>query len=159
MNFATSHKVVHLSTDVMRDRLDGNWASSVIHMDTYRSVIFVVDQSSGVGQGEVSIRRADDIVPTTTAGVSTWRYRSSTSPDAWSAWTTVSSSSGFLTGITPDKVYECWINAEEVRGTSGFEYCFLDIKEITNAPVEMDVLAIMFSPKYASDIDPVSSLT
>ena len=157
MNFVTEHKTVHLSTEPMRDRLNGNWASDVIHMAEYRDILFIVDQSSGIGEGEISVQSLDDILPTTTSARSGGRFRSSTSPDTWDAWGAISTSSGFLTGITTDKTYEIWVSANELSGTD--EYIRLNVDETVNAPIEINMIAILFNPRHASDVDPVTSLT
>lgn len=73
-NILENHKIIHLSTEAMRDRLDGNWASDVIDMGEWNDIIFIIDQCSGVGQGEVSVQRCDDVTPTTTAGLPGGRY-------------------------------------------------------------------------------------
>ena len=158
-NFTGEHKIIHLSTVAMRDRLNGNWSGDVIHMREYNDCLFIIDQCSGVGQGEVSVKRADDVTPTSTAGLQGGRYRYSTTPDTWSAWANISTSSGFLTGITPDKTYEVHIKAEEVGGSSGWEYIFLNVDEVTNSPCEINMIAVLYNPKYSEDIDPVSSIT
>ena len=157
-NFLNEYKVIHLSTVAMRDRLDGNWASDVIHMDTYRDCLFIIDQCSGVGQGEVSVVRCDDVTPTSTAGLPGGRYRYSTTPDTYTAWAAISTSSGFLTGITPDKTYEVHIRADEVGGTSGWEYIRLKVAEVTNSPIDVNMIALLFNPRYAEDIDPLTNI-
>jgi len=157
--FLGEHKIIHLSTKAMRDRTDTAWASDVIHMREYQDCLFIIDYASGVGADEVSIQRCDDVTPTSTAGAPSWRYRYSTTPDTWTAWTQITSSSGFITAITPDKTYELHIRADEVSGTSGWEYLRLNTDEITNSPVDVDMIAILFNPRYGEDIDPVSSIT
>ena len=149
--FLGDHKIIHLSTKAMRDLLQGNYASDVISMQDWQDCIFVINQTSGVGNGEVSVQRCDDIVPTTTAGAPTWRWRKSTSPDVWNAWTQVASSSGFLTKITPDEMYEIHIRGDEVGGASGWEYMRLNIDQVTDSPVDIDIIAIMFNGRYSED--------
>ena len=157
--FLGEHKIVHLSTKSMTDRLNGNWASDVIHMREYNDIIFVLDQASGVGQGEISVQRCDDVTPTTTAGLPGGRYRISQTPDTWTAWAAVPTSSGFLTGVLPDKTIEVHVRNDEIGGTSGFEYIRLNIDEVTNSPIDSDMIAILFNPRYGEDVDPVSSIT
>jgi len=159
IDFTETHKVVHLSTKAMRDRLQGSWASDVIHMAEYHDIIFIIDQCSGVGQGEFSVQRHDDVTPTTTAGLPGGRYRYSTTPDTWTAWTAISTSSGFLSGITPDKTYEIHVTSDEVGGTSGFEYIRLNADQPTDSPVDINMIAVLFNPRYAEDIDQVTSIT
>lgn len=149
--FLGDHKIIHLSTKAMRDLLQGGYASDVIDMRDWQDCIFVINQTSGVGQGEVSIQRCDDVTPTSTAGAPSWRWRKSTAPDAWNAWTQVTSSSGFLTGITPDKVFECHIRGDEVGGTSGWQYVRLNIDQVTDSPVDIDIIAICFNGRYMED--------
>jgi len=69
--FIEQHKIVHLSTEAMRDRWNGGWSSDVIHLAEYSGILFVVDQTSGVGAAELTVRSADDVTPTTTSGIST----------------------------------------------------------------------------------------
>ncbi len=149
--FLGDHKIVHLSTKAMRDLYQGGYASDVINMQDWQDCIFCINQTSGVGQGEVSIKRVDDIVPTTTAGAPSWRWRKSTSPDIWNGWTQVSSSSGFLTGITPDKVFEVHIRGDEVGGSSDFKYIYLNIDQVTDSPTDSDIIAILFNGRYQLD--------
>lgn len=149
--FLGDHKIIHLSTKAMRDLLQGGYVSDVISMQDWQDCIFCINQTSGVGQGEVSIRRADDVTPTSTAGAPSYRWRKSTSPDVWNAWTQVNSSSGFLTGITPDKVFEVHIRGDEVGGASDWEYVFLSIVQVTDSPVDIDITAIMFNGRYQND--------
>ena len=156
-NFIESHKVIHLSTEAMRDRWNGGWSSDVIHMREYSGILFIIDQTSGVGAAELTVRSADDTTPTTTSGISEAWYRASTTPDTWGAWTKLSSSSGFVTAITPDKTYEIYVPASSLSGTN--EYIFLDAVESTNSPVDVNCLAILIGPKSAEDVDAVSSLT
>ncbi len=149
--FLGDHKILHLSTKAMRDLYQGGYASDVINMQDWQDCIFVINQTSGIGQGEVSIKRADDVTPATTAGAPSYRYRSSTAPDAWTAWAQVSSSSGFLTGITPDKVFEVHIRGDEVGGSSNFKYIFLNIDQVTDSPTDSDIIAILFNGRYNVD--------
>jgi len=158
INFTESHKIIHLSTEAMRDRTASAWASDVINMRGYHDCIFIIDFASGVGADEVSIQRCDDVTPTSTAGAPSYRYRYSTTPDTWTAWTAVTSSSGFITPITPDKTYEVHITADEVAGSSGWEYFRLNTDEITNSPVDVDMIAILYNPRYAEDIDAVTNI-
>ncbi len=156
--FLGDHKIVHLSTKAMRDLYQGSYASDVINMQDWQDCVFVVNQTSGVGQAELSIKRADDVTPTTTAGAPTWRWRKSTSPDVWNAWTTVASSSGFLTGITPDKVFELHIRGDEVGGSSDYKYIFLNADQVTDSECDVDIIAILFNGRYQNDIAPRTSL-
>ncbi len=149
--FLGDHKIIHLSTKAMRDLYQGNYASDVINMRDWQDCIFVINQTSGVGQAEISIKRANDVTPTTTAGAPSYRYRASTVTDTWGAWTQISSSSGFLTGITPDKVYEVHIRGDEVGGSSNFEYIFLNADQVTDSEVDVDILAILFNGRYMVD--------
>ena len=146
--FLGDHKIIHLSTKAMRDLLQGNYASDVINMRDWQSCIFVINQTSGVGQGEVSIQRCDTVLPLTTAGAPSWRWRKSTSPDAWNDWTQVSSSSGFLTGTSPDKMFECEIRGDEIGGTSDWNYIRLNIDQVTDSEVDIDIIAIMYNGRY-----------
>jgi hypothetical protein len=150
-NFLEEHMVIHLSTAAMRDRLQGNWASDVINMQDWRDIIFIIDQCSGVGQGEVSCQSCDDVTPTTTSGISDLRYRYSTTPDTWSAWAAVSTSSGFLTGITPDKTYEVHVKSDALSGTN--KYIRLNIDQVTDSPVDIDMIAILFNGRYHEDVN------
>jgi len=157
--FLGEHKVVHLSTKAMRDRFGTAWASDVIHMAEYHDIIFIIDRCSGVGSGEVSVQRHDDVTPTTTAGCPGGRYRYSTTPDVFTAWAAISTSSGFVTAITPDNTYEIHVRNDEVGGSSGFEYLRLNIDEVTNSEVDANIIAILFNPRYGEDVDPVTSIT
>ncbi len=157
--FLGDHKIVHLSTKAMRDLYQGGYASDIINMEDWQDCIFCINQTSGVGQGEVSIRRADDVVNTTTAGAPSWRWRKSTGgDDVWNAWTQVTSSSGFVTGITPDKTFECHIRGDEVGGASGWNYIYLNIAQVTDSPTDSDIIAILFNGRYQNDIAPRTSL-
>ena len=149
--FLGDHKIIHLSTKAMRDLLQGNYQSDVINMQDWQDCVFVINQTSGVGQGTVSILRHDDVTPTTTAGAPTWRWRKSTAPDVWNAWTTVATSSGFETGITPDKVFEAHIRGDEVGGSSDFKFISLNIDQITDSPVDIDIIAICFNGRFQND--------
>jgi hypothetical protein len=150
-NFIEEHMVIHLSTAAMRDRLNGNWASDVINMQDWRDCIFIIDQTSGVGSGEVSLQSCDDVTPTTTSGVSGGRYRVSTTPDTWGAWTAISTSSGFVTAITPDKTYEVHIRSDELTGTN--KYVRLNVDEVTNSPVDINMIAILCNGRYHEDVN------
>ena len=156
--FLGDHLIVHLSTKAMRDLYQGSYASDVINMQDWQDCVFVINQTSGVGQAEISIKRADDITPTSTAGAPSYRYRASTTPDIWTAWTTITSSSGFLTGITPDKVHEVHIRGDEVGGSSDWKYIFLNADQVTDSPVDVDIIAILFNGRYQNDIAPRTSL-
>ncbi len=157
--FLGDHLIVHLSTKAMRDLYQGGYASDIINMQDWQDLVFIVNQTSGVGQAELSIRRADDVVNTTTAGAPTWRWRKSTaSGDVWNAWTTVSSSSGFLTGITPDKVFELHIKGDEIGGSSDYKYVYLNAAQVTDSECDVDIIAILFNGRYQNDIAPRTSL-
>lgn len=149
--FLGDHKIIHLSTKAMRDLLQGNYASDVINMRDWQDCIFVIDQTSGVGQGEVSIQRCDDVTPYSTAGAPSYRYRSSLTPDTWTAWNEVTTSSGFLTGIAPDKTFEVHIRADEVGGTSDWSYCRLNIDQVTDSEVDINIIAILFNGRHQED--------
>ena len=157
--FLGEHKIIHLSTMAMRDRTASAWASDVIHMAEYQDILFIIDWTSGVGADEISVQRCDDVTPTSTAGLPGGRYRYSTTPDVWTAWAAIATSSGFITPITPDKTYEIHVRADEIGGSSGWEYIRLNTDEITNNPVDVDMIAILLNPRYGEDIDPVSSIT
>ena len=60
----------------------------------------------------------------------------------------MSTSSGFETGITPDKVFEAHIRSDEIGGTSDWNYVSLNIDQITDSPVDIDIIAIMFNGRY-----------
>jgi len=158
-DFLGEHKIIHLSTKAMRDRYQGDWASDVIHMREYHDIIFIIDQCSGVGSAELSVQRCDDVTPTTTAGLPGGRYRYSTTPDVWTAWAAISTSSGFVTAITPDKTYEIHVRADEVGGSSGWEYIRLNADQVADSEVDVNMTAIVWNPRYGEDIDPVSSIT
>lgn len=149
--FLGDHKVVHLSTKPMRDRFDTAWASDVINMRDWQDCLFIIDQTSGVGAAEISIQRCNNVTPYSTAGAPSYRYRVSTTPDTWGVWTQVTSSSGFVMAITPDKTYEVHIRGDEVGGTSDWEYIRLNADETTNSPIDVNVLAILFNGRYIED--------
>ena len=157
--FLGDHKVVHLSTKAMRDLFDTAYASDVINMRDWQDCLFIINQTSGVGSAEVSIQRCDDVTPTSTAGAPSYRYRASTTPDTWGVWTQVTSSSGFITAITPDKTYEIHIRGDEVGGSSGWEYIRLNVDEVVNSEIDVDVIAILFNGRYQEDTAPRTSLT
>ena len=159
IDFTETHKVIHLSTKAMRDRLNGGWTSDVIHMAEYHDILFVIDRCSGVGAAGISVIRCDDVTPTTTAGLPGGRYRYSTTPDVYTAWAAMPTSSGFETAITPDNTYEVHVTSDEVGGSSNFEYVRLKCAEYTNSPVDINMIAILYNQRYAEDIDQVTSIT
>jgi len=156
--FLGEHKIIHLSTMAMRDRTASAWASDVIHMAEYQDILFIIDWTSGVGADEISVQRCDDVTPTSTAGLPGGRYRYSTTPDVWTAWAAIATSSGFVTAITPDKTYEIHVRGDEVGGSSGWEYIRLNADQVANSEVDVNMTAILYNPRYAEDIDAVTNI-
>lgn len=157
--FLGDHHIVHLSTKAMRDLNGSGYASDVINMHDWQDCVFIMNYTSGVGADEVSIIRCDDTTPTSTAGAPSYRYRASTVTDTWGVWNEVTTSSGFITPITPDKMYEIHIRGDEVGGSSGWEYIRLKTAEVTNSPCDLDIIAILFNGRYLEDTAARTSLT
>jgi len=108
-------------------------------------IIFRGDATAGTETGTVTVQACDDVTPTTTAAVPFW-YRTSTTPDTWSAWTHVANT-GFTMTAGDNQLYEVYVEGSELAA-NGYAYVRLQIVEVVNDPVVGAVLMSIVGPRY-----------
>ena len=153
--FAESHKIVNAFNSSFiaanEDIFNGDPASDVINMSEWKDIIFIIQKGAGAtGTATVTVESCDDVTPTTSTAVA-FRYRSMTlATDTWGAWT-AAAAAGFTTSAGADDAYEIWISAAELSGTD--KYVRLQLTEVVNNPCDGGVVAVLFNPRYAEDVN------
>ncbi len=142
MNFA--HHIVQGQAPVA-DAYDGDPATDVVEA-TGEGVLFIIQEGVGTtGTVVVTIEACDDVTPTTTAAVP-FVYRTNTSSDTWSGWTSATTS-GFTTTAGSSHIYQCYVDAAELA-EEGYGYVRMQLTEGVDSPVLAGVLAMVVNPRH-----------
>ena len=155
INFAEEHKIVNCFNSSFiaanEDIYNGNPASDVINMQDWHDVIFVIQRGAGAtGTATVTVESCDTVVPGTATAVA-FRKRSMTiATDTWAAWSAVATT-GYTTGAGADGAEEIWVSSEDLSGSD--KYVRLQLTEVVNNPCDGGVIAILFNPRYAEDVN------
>jgi len=108
--------------------------------------LFVLTKGVGTtGTSTLTVDACDDVSASNTTALP-YKYRISTTPDTWGAWTDVANT-GFTTTAGSNQVYQVWAAAEEF-GASGYGYARLTAVEVANAAVLGGVNAFIIGGRY-----------
>ena len=110
-----------------------------------RYIIFRGDATGGTATGVVTVYADDDAVPTTSTATPFY-YRTSTTPDTWSAWTHVAAT-GFTMTAGDNQIYEVFQPAAEIA-ENGYGYSHMQITEPVNDPQLGCVLIEVIQTRY-----------
>jgi len=127
------------------DAFAGTVATDVLEMQGEGILFTRYDGAGAVGTSVVTVLACDDIVPTTTHAVA-FKYRVSTTPDTWGAWTEATVT-GFTTTAGASQLYQIWASAEE-QAHIGYGYVKAVFTESADDPVTGCVIAQLFGGRY-----------
>ena len=109
-------------------------------------VLFVLTKGVGTtGTSTLTVDACDDVSASNTHALA-YKYRISTTPDTWGAWTEATTS-GFTTTAGSNQVYQIWAAAEEFAHI-GYAYARLTAVEVANDPVLGGVNAFIIGGRY-----------
>lgn len=136
------------------DAFSGTVNTDILEVDA-EGVLFVITKGVGTtGTSTITVDACDDVTPTNTTAVA-FMYRTSTTPDTWSAWTQATTT-GFTTTAGSNQMYEIYCDASEL-GAEGYAYARLTAVEVVDAAVLGGVNAYLINPNYA--VVPATVLT
>jgi len=155
VNFAEEHKIVNCFNSSFiaanEDIYNGNPASDVINMQDWRDVIFIIQRGAGAtGTATVTVESCDDTTPTTTTAVAFRSRTMTTATDTWAAWT-ARAAAGYTTTAGADTAEEIWVSSDGLSGSD--KYVRLQLTEVVNNACDGGVVAILFNPRYAEDVN------
>jgi len=130
------------------DFMAGTVTTDVINCQSSAGATFLIfrgDATAGTETGTVTVLACDDVTPSNTAAVS-FRYRISTTPDTWGAWTEAGVA-GFTMTAGDNQLYQVFVPASELAA-QGYAYVQLQIVEVINDPVVGAVLMAVVQPSY-----------
>ena len=127
------------------DAFAGTAATDIIEMQG-EGILFTRFHGVGAtGTSTVTVLACDDTTPTNSTAVP-FKYRISTTPDTWGAWTEATTA-GFTTTAGSNQLYEIWAAAEE-QGYLGYKYVKVVFTEVVDSPVLGGVLAQVIGGRY-----------
>jgi hypothetical protein len=128
------------------DAFAGTVNTDILRCQSSSGILFVITKGVGAtGTSTITIDACDDVTPTNTTAVP-FRYRISTTPDTWGAWTEAAAA-GFATTAGSNQLYEVFVPASELA-EEGYGYARLTAVEVVNNPVLGGVNAFLVSPTY-----------
>ena len=127
------------------DAFAGTAATDIIECQG-EGILFTVIKGVGTtGTSTITALACDDVTPTNTHAVA-FKYRASTTPDTWGAWTEATTT-GFTTTAGSNQLYEVWVAAEELAHIA-YGYIKLQFVDVANDPVLGGVLAQVVGGRY-----------
>lgn len=128
------------------DAFAGTVNTDIVNCESAVGVLFVITKGVGTtGTSTITIDACDDVTPTNSTAVA-FRYRASTTPDTWGAWTEATST-GFTTTAGSNQLYEVFVSAAALA-EQGYGYVRLTAVEVVNAAVLGGVNAYIVCPRY-----------
>jgi hypothetical protein len=130
------------------DFMAGTVRTDVVECRSAVGVMFMIfrgDATAGTETGTVTVQACDDVTPTNTQAVP-FRYRISTTPDTFGAWTEATAA-GFTMTAGDNQLYEVFVSAADLA-TYGYGYARLQIVEVINDPVVGAILMAVVGPRY-----------
>jgi hypothetical protein len=127
------------------DAFAGTVATDILEMQGEGIMFVRYDGAGAVGTSTVTVLACDDTTPTNSTAVP-FKYRISTTPDTWGAWTEATDA-GFTTTAGASQIYQIWAAAEE-QAYLGYKYVKCVFVESADDPVTGAVLAILFGGRY-----------
>lgn len=127
------------------DAFAGTVATDIIE-NQGEGILFTIMKGVGAtGTSVITVLACDDTVPTSTTAVP-FKYRISTTPDTWGAWTDVAAT-GFTTTAGSNQLYEVWA-AAEAQAATGYAYVKLVATESVDSAVVGAVLAQLVGGRF-----------
>ena len=127
------------------DAFAGTAATDIVE-NLGEGVLFVRTDGVGTtGTSVVTVLACDDVTPSNTHAVA-FKYRISTTPDTWGAWTEATTT-GFTTTAGSNQMYQIWAAAEE-QAHIGYGYVKVVFTESANDPVLGGVDAYLIGGRY-----------
>jgi len=127
------------------DAFAGTAATDVIEVQGEGILFTIIKAVGATGTSTVTALACDDTTPSTTHAVA-FKYRASTTPDTWGAWTDAAAT-GFTTTAGSNQLYEVWVAAEEIAHT-GYKYVKLQFVEVVDSAVLGGVLAQVVGGRF-----------
>ena len=130
------------------DFMAGTVYTDIVNCQSATGVMFLIfrgDATAGTETGTVSCQACDNVTPSNTSDVA-FRYRISTTPDTWGAWTEATAT-GFTMSAGDNQLYQIFVPAANLAAV-GYGYCRLKIVEVVNDPVVGAVLMAVVNPRY-----------
>ena len=130
------------------DFMAGTVQTDIVNCESASGVMFLIfrgDATAGTETGTVTVQACDTVVPGTATAVA-FRYRISTTPDTWGAWTEAAAA-GFTMTAGDNQLYEVFVPAANLAAL-GYSYARLQIVEVVNDPVVGAVLMAVVNPRY-----------
>ena len=128
------------------DAYDTSAETDIIKMPGEGILFTRFDGIGTTGTDTITVLACDDIVPNNTHAIA-FKYRVSTTPDTYGAWTEATTS-GFATTAGTNQVYQIWVAAEELAHI-GYAYVKVVFTELVNAAVISSVMATLVGARYA----------
>jgi hypothetical protein len=130
------------------DFMAGTVTTDIVKCQSGAGVVFWIfrgNATAGTETGTVTVEACDTVVPGTATAVP-FRYRISTTPDVWSAYSEAAAA-GFTMTAGDNQVYEVFVPASALAAV-GYAYVRLKIVEVINDPVVGAVLMAVVQPRY-----------
>jgi hypothetical protein len=130
------------------DFMAGTVTTDIVNCESATGVVFWIfrgDATAGTETGTVTVEACDTVVPGTATAVA-FRYRISTTPDTWGAWTEAAAA-GFTMTAGDNQLYEVFVPAANLAAL-GYGYARLKIVEVINDPVVGAILMAVVNPRY-----------
>jgi hypothetical protein len=128
------------------DAFAGTVNTDIVNCESAVGVLFQITKGVGLtGTSTITVDACDDGTPTNSTAVA-FRYRISTTPDTWGAWTEATST-GFTTTAGSNQMYQVFVPASELAA-QGYGYARLSAVEVVNNPVVGCVNAAVVCPRY-----------
>ena len=127
------------------DAYDTTAATDIIKMPAEGILFTRFDGIGTTGTDTVTVLACDNVTPSNTHAVA-FKYRVSTTPDTWGAWTEATTA-GFATTAGSNQVYQIWVAAEELAHI-GYAYVKVVFTQLVNAAVISSVMATLIGARY-----------
>ena len=128
------------------DAFAGTVNTDIVKCESAVGVLFQITKGVGAtGTSTITVDACDNVTPSNTTAVA-FRYRISTTPDTWGAWTEATAT-GFTTTAGSNQMYQVFVPAAALAG-AGYGYARLTAVEVVNNPVLGGVNAAVVCPRY-----------
>ena len=127
------------------DAFAGTVATDILENQGEGILFIRYDGAGAVGTSVVTVLACDDTTPSNTTAVP-FKYRVSTTPDTWGAWTDVANT-GFTTTAGATQLYQIWA-AAEAQAATGYAYVKAVFTESANDPVTGCVVALLIGGRF-----------
>jgi len=132
--------------DPVADAFSGTVTSDVIDVQGCGAWFLIYKGVGATGTSTITALAADDTTPSNTTAVE-FLYRTCTSGDTWSDWTTATTA-GFTTTAGSSQMYQIYVDAAQLA-EEGYGYCQLQAVEVVDSPVLGGIVAGVVDLRYA----------